>query len=115
VTFACAGTITLTNTMVIAQDTSLDASGFAVTLSGANAVRLFQVNSNVTFSLRGLTLANGRYVGADGANTSPATPGQDGFGAGILSLGGTVALTDCGLTNHFVQGGAGGASVVSLK
>ncbi len=109
VTFACGGTITLTNTIVIAQDTSVDANGFAVTLSGGNAVRLFQVNSNVAFSLNRLSLANGRYVGTNGASGGAPGPGQDAFGAGILNLGATVALTDCALTDHSSQGGSAGS------
>jgi hypothetical protein len=58
--------------------------------------------------VKGLTLANGRVIGANGANGNPPAPGQDAFGAGILDLGGTVTLTDCTLTNHFVQGGNAG-------
>jgi hypothetical protein len=110
VLFGVSGTIILTNTLTIAQDTVIDASGYALTISGGNAVRLFQVNSNVAFSLRGLTLANGRFVGANGADGTPTPPqaGQDGFGGGILNLGGTVALTDCALTNHSAQGGSSG-------
>ena len=111
VTFAVAGVITLTNTIIIAQDTVLDAAGFDVTISGGNAVRLFQVDSNVAFSASGLTLANGNYVGANGESASPGSPGQDGSGAGVLNLGGTVALTGCALTNHYAQGGTGGMGV----
>ena len=108
VSFGCAGTVTVTQTVIIAQDTVLDSNGFAVTISGGNTVRLFQVNSKVAFSVLGVTLADGFYVGAAGTNTSPPGPGYDGFGAGILNLGGTVALTGCALTNHSVQGGAAG-------
>ena len=111
VTFAVGGVFTLTNTIIIAQDTVLDAAGFDVTISGGNAVRLFQVNSNVAFSVNGLTLANGRAVGTngvDGLNGAPTEVGQDGFGGGILILGGTVALTGCALTNHSAQGGNSG-------
>ena len=107
VTFAVGGVFTLTNTIIIAQDTVLDAAGFDVTISGGNAVRLFQVNSNVAFSVNGLTLANGRAVGTngvDGLNGAPTEVGQDGFGGGIPILGGTVALTGCALTNHSAQG-----------
>ncbi len=108
VVFGTGGTITLTNTLTIAQDTVIDANGFAVTISGGNAVRLFEVNSNVAFSVNGLTLANGYNVGADGSKATPPEPGQDGSGAGIFNLGGTVALTGCALTNHSAQGGHGG-------
>ena len=66
VLFGVSGTLPLTNTLTIAQDTVLDAHGFAVTISGGGAVRLFQVATNVTFTVNGLTLANGRFVGANG-------------------------------------------------
>ncbi|HXP59191.1 MAG TPA: choice-of-anchor Q domain-containing protein [Dongiaceae bacterium] len=112
VKFATGGVITLTNTIIIAQDTVLDAAGFDVTISGGNAVRLFQVNSNVAFSANGLTLANGSVVGANGVDGSPPDPGQDGLGAGILNLCGRVALTGCALTNHSAQGGNSGFGIV---
>ena len=41
VTFSCSGTITLTDYVVIAADTTIDASGQTVTISGNNAVRYF--------------------------------------------------------------------------
>src|ERR1035437_9183696 len=59
VTFACNGTITLANTLVITNNTVLDASGHSMTLSGGNAVRLFYVEPGVTFCATNLTLANG--------------------------------------------------------
>jgi hypothetical protein len=42
VTFACDGVIPLASTLVIANDTSLDAVGRSVTLSGSNAVRVLE-------------------------------------------------------------------------
>src|SRR5262245_35567671 len=56
VSFACDGTIVLTNTIVIGEDTTIDASGHSVTLSGGNAVRIFDVLSNVSLSLNNLRL-----------------------------------------------------------
>jgi Immunoglobulin domain len=108
VQFACNGTITLTNTIIIGQDTRLDATGYSVTLSGGNRVRLIQVNSNVSLSIKSLTVADGQFIATNAPNGDPAPPGPDGFGAGIVSLGGTVALTGCTLTNNFVQGGNAG-------
>ena len=105
VTFGVGGVITLTNTIIITQDTVLDAAGLAVTISGGNAVRLFQVATGVTFSVYSLTLANGQYTGANGQYTG--ANGQDGFGAAIFNQGGTVNLTGCTLTNHSVRGGNG--------
>ena len=40
VTFACDGTITITTPKSISADTTLDATGHTVTISGNNAVRL---------------------------------------------------------------------------
>src|SRR5713101_8354984 len=64
VTFACDGTITLSNTITIAADTVLDATGRAVTISGNGAVRVFQVNTGVTFTAIHLTVADGFSMGA---------------------------------------------------
>ncbi len=64
VTFACDGTITLAAPIAVANGTCLDGSGRQVTISGHGAVRLFQVGTNVQFTLENLTLANGAVVGA---------------------------------------------------
>src|SRR6266404_905219 len=104
VQFACSGTITLTNTLVIAQDTMLDANGSTVTISGGSAVRLFQVGSNVSFRVTRLTLVNGSFVRANGDNGAAPTSGQDGFGSGILNEGGAVTLVGCSLFGHYVEG-----------
>src|SRR5690349_15663923 len=57
VALACDGTITLTNTLDIAQDTILDAQGHQVTLNGGNAVRVFRVAPSVHFTLKGMAVA----------------------------------------------------------
>ena len=102
------GVITLTNTIVPAYDTALDANGHNVVIDGAGAHRLFEVRTNVGFAATGVTLANGRFDGTNGASTSPPQPGGDGCGAGILNLGGTIGLTNCVLTNFIVTGGSPG-------
>ena len=113
VTFACSGTITLTNTLSITQDTSIDASGYQVKISGGNAVRLFTV-TNASFGLTGLMLADGYFIGANGTTwaTYPPPiypdPGQDAAGGCILNRGGTLTLLNCTLTNHLAQGGNAG-------
>jgi hypothetical protein len=94
VLFGTNGTLTLTTTILIANGTTLDGNGNKVIVSGGNSIRLFQVASNVTFAINGLTLADGRVVAATG----------DAFGAGICNQGGQVVLTDCALTNNSVQG-----------
>ena len=57
VTFACDGTITLSNTMMITTNTVLDAAHHQITLSGAG-LGVFYVNPNVTFAVANLTIAN---------------------------------------------------------
>lgn len=109
VAFGVSGTLPLTNPITIKQNTTLDANGRAVTISGGNAVRLFQLASNVQFWVKGLILADGAVVGTNGPNTNPSLPGGDASGAGFLNLGGTLILTSCTLTNHSVQGGSAGS------
>src|SRR5438874_2622731 len=55
VTFECGGTITLTHPITIAADTTLDGTGQSPTISGGNAVRLFNVNPGVTFTIINLS------------------------------------------------------------
>lgn len=76
VTFACDGTFTLANTISNSLDTVLDGTGHQITISGSNTVRVFFVNTNVSFTLLNLTVANGRSTN----------------GAGIFNAGGTVTL-----------------------
>jgi hypothetical protein len=59
VTFACSGTITLSNTITIAADTTIDGSGQEITISGNDAVRVFTVNAGATLNLNKLTVAHG--------------------------------------------------------
>ena len=124
VTFACDGTIVLANTLAISQDTVLDASGRNITLSGNNQVRVFQVATNVTLTLKNLTVANGRAAGTDGTNYSViiwqplhteeyGTPGDPGFGGGLYNNGGTVHLFDCLFRSNSVVGGRGGLDNVT--
>lgn len=65
VTFGCSGTITLTATLTIMADTTIDGGVQNITLSGNNEIRLFYVDSGVTLSLNNLTIANG-YAAGDG-------------------------------------------------
>src|SRR5262245_49591142 len=87
ISFACDGTIVLTNTLAVTTNAIVDATGHEVTLSGDNQVRIFNVSTGVVFGLIQLTLANGRAVGA------PGLDGQAGFGAAINNEQGLVSLT----------------------
>ena len=77
VTFACDGTITLASTITNELDVTLDGTGHQVTISGGGRVRVFYNNTNVSFSVVNLTIADGASRG----------------GSAILNLGGTVNLT----------------------
>lgn len=59
VTFACSGTILLSDTIAIEVDTTIDGSGQDVTISGNHAVRVFTVAAGATLELQSLTVANG--------------------------------------------------------
>ena len=92
VTFAGDGTITLTNTLTIAENAVLDATGHQVTLNGNNAVRVFSVNASATLTLINLTIANGRTFGV-----SPAEAG------GIWNLD-TLNATNCTFQGNLTEG-----------
>ena len=113
VTFAFDGTITLTNVLSIANNTTIDGSGHSITISGAKAVRLFSVSPGVSVALINLTLANGYYAGANGVAGPPVTMGGPGMGAAVWNNGGSVALTGCVLVNNTVAGGAGYSDLVN--
>jgi hypothetical protein len=98
VTFADNGTIVLSQTVVISQDTILDGSGHTVTISGNNAVRVFSVNQGVQFTLKNLTIANGLSTGAASA---------DGLAGGLYNGGGTVNVVQCGFVGNACVGGTG--------
>src|SRR5947208_9499122 len=69
VTFACGGaaTITVTSTKGInGANTTIDGGG-VITISGGGTVRVFVVNSGVTFTVENLTIANGFTTGGGGA------------------------------------------------
>lgn len=94
------GTLVLTNTLVVTRDLVLDGEGHQVILNGNNAFRVFEVSSNVSLTLKNMTIANGLHT----ATNTSAAPGG---GGGILNMGGTVTLANVVLSNNIVMGGAG--------
>ena len=104
ITFASGMAITLTSTLQLAQDVTIDGdldnNGFAdVTLSGNDAFRVMDVISgNVT--LDGLNLTHGHEIGGlDGNDGQTAV-------AGILSAG-NLTLVNSVLTYMYAKGGDG--------
>jgi hypothetical protein len=105
VTFGCDGILTLTNTIVISANTTLDGTGQNVTLDGVGQARLFFVNPGIELVLRNLTLANGAVTGASGTN---GLPGDPAFGAAIYNNQGRVVLENSTFSSHQARGGNGG-------
>jgi hypothetical protein len=71
VTFNCDGRIVLTNTLTITNDTTLDASGHAIILSGGGAVSVLLIQSPARFIVTNVTIADGAPGGIH--NNSDAT------------------------------------------
>jgi hypothetical protein len=70
VTFTCSGTITVTSTVAILLNTTIDGTGQNVTISGGNAVGVFSVGSPfvqalLNVSLNNLTIADGNATGVN--------------------------------------------------
>jgi len=92
VTFACDGTITLTNTITNTLDTALDGSGHNVTITGPQA---FYVSSNSSLTMISITIANCQALNA----SAPVAAG-----AGVFNNGGTVNLKNVVLQSNHVFG-----------
>jgi uncharacterized delta-60 repeat protein len=105
VTFGVNGTIPLTNTFVIAHDTTLDGTGRSIKLDGQGAIRHFVVTNGATLRLINLTLANGRYAAPDGETHQPGSPG---WGGSIYNAVGKLELLACHFLSNQVNGGRGG-------
>ena len=93
-------TITLSNTLTINTNLTIDASALpgGLQINGNHAVQIFNVASNITVFLNSLTITNGNYTND---------------GGGIVN-GGTLTLTNCTLSGNSVTyehdgyGGLGG-------
>ena len=84
VTFACDGTITLTNTITISGNTILDGTGHQITISG-NGMQVFYVGYHGTVALVNLTVANGITT----------------YGGGAIDIqSGAVCATNCIFANN---------------
>lgn len=89
-TFSLSGTIVLTNTVRITQDTIIDGTGQNIVISGSNAVRVFFVTNSATLTLLNIGIADGKSTN----------------GAGIFNAGGTVNLSNCVVTANLALGTA---------
>ena len=92
INFSCSGTITLSSTITLAKNLTIDGTGQSVTISGGGAVRVFYVqgiqNPDVAVTLNHLTITNGF---AD-------------QGAGIFNVNVILTVTNSTLSgNHATQ------------
>jgi len=101
VTFACDGTIVLSNPIVVTKGISLAADGHDVRLSGGGKVRLFEVSSNGSVHLEDLTLSEGFTQGADGS------PAEEGRGGAVLVEQGELHAAGCRFEGNTAVGGGG--------
>jgi hypothetical protein len=99
------GTITLSSTLELIRDVTIDGSGLAarVTLSGNNAVRVLKVPAGVTALLRSLVITQGI------TSNDPFTTYSD-YGGGINNAG-TLSLEASLVTNNKAGSGAGIANL----
>jgi hypothetical protein len=93
--------IVLSNELLISNNVAIVGPGDKVlTVSGNNAVRVFHITSNITATVWGLTMANGR----DGRN-----------GGAVLQESGLLTLAGCTITgsvaSNSASGGGGGMEV----
>jgi predicted outer membrane repeat protein len=100
VTFACSGTITVPE-IVISANTTIDATGQSVTLSGNNANRLFCVpNTGTMLTLQNVTVTNGKPNANCGASNGSV-------GGGIINFGILNLINSTVVGNSAVEQGGG--------
>ncbi|MBI5844242.1 MAG: right-handed parallel beta-helix repeat-containing protein, partial [Deltaproteobacteria bacterium] len=110
------GVITLTSGVISIADKSLIIQGPGakqLTISGNNNSRIFMISGVATYSLTisDVTLDNGKSLGANGADGTPAQGGNPGFGGAVYvnsDLSGTVNFFRIAFTNNVARGGNGG-------
>lgn len=130
VTFDCGAaphTITLTTTKFITANTDINASTGSITLSGGNAVRLFDVAPGMDFSLFSIIVRDGLCgVAESGAAVTLTGPGTTGTftnvgfytnacvnnGGAIYALQSDVIIDNTTFSGNSSTGGAGGAMIV---
>lgn len=102
VTFNCGANpviITVTSQKTISQNTTIDGGGL-VTISGGNSTRIFNVASGVNFTVRNLTVANGRSTQDGGGiyaeRLSTLTIENSTFSGNVGYNGGGVATNGWG-------------------
>ncbi|HVN85223.1 MAG TPA: choice-of-anchor Q domain-containing protein [Candidatus Binatia bacterium] len=124
VTFDCGGAVTLaiTRTKIIAVDTTID-GGDLTTISGGNAVRIFEVDLDASLSLDRLIIADGFSVLEPGGgirnfgtllinNCTLSRNTSESFGGGVDNEG-TCTISDSTFSDN--DGGSGGGGIANFR
>ena len=117
ITFDCDGTIPLLDTITVTTNTTLDGTGHRIVISGNDLVGVFDVETNVSFTLADLTVASGAAASGGGilndggiltlqqvtirSNTAILQ------GGGIFNRGGNVCATNCSFLGNTAYGDGG--------
>ena len=124
INFSCSGTITLTTTIYINKNLTIDGTGQTVTISGGGTVQVMDVDS-ASLTLNNLTIANGSvatgptggggiYLRAGGTLTVTNSTFSDNStinnGGGIFQNGGTLIITNSTFSGNSAASGGGIAS-----
>jgi len=117
IVFAGDYTITLASQLTIDRSVTIDGTGYNVTVSGNNSVRVFIVSSGVTFNLNRMTVRNGSTTGDGGgifADESTVTVTDSHFsgntgdwGGGIAIYFGTLTVTNSTFSGNTADRGGG--------
>ncbi len=112
ITFNFDGVITLTNAIDVTCAVTIDATGHAVTISGGNSNRIFNVLPGASLEIVNLTVANGWVRGTNGLPGTPATfgslPGQSVAAGGVFVTNASLIASGCVFINCRAIGGNGG-------
>ena len=118
ITFDIDGDITLTSSLpAITNTVSIDGSGHAITVSGANTYQVLAINLGAALNLQNITIANGRAANDGGgiANNGTLMVNNSTFsgnlsylnGGGIYNSG-TMTVTNSTLSGNIADDSGGG-------
>jgi CSLREA domain-containing protein len=118
--FSVSGTITLGSTLpAIASTTTIDGSGQAVTVSGANAYQVLVVRSAATLNLNSMTISNAYSNSSSGwggaiysqgtltVSNSTVSSSYAPYGGGIFNDHGSLTVTDSTVNGNSAGYGGG--------
>jgi len=111
--FTINGTITLTNgELLLGRNLTIAGPGATnLTVNGTSTHRVFEIATNISVDISGLTISAGNAVGTNGGLDESffGFPGGTALGGGILNSG-ALALNNCVVADNLAKGGTGGMS-----